>query len=574
MDLSTHTIENNSNKFPNLDFESLQNLSYKIINYSNLGIFLSDFLKKILEVLIDFTRCNSLEIWIQENEKYIHCTLTPKGKKSFQFELVQAKKGNRKKKVPDLPKDSFISRLLVDIIDGRFDSSLPCFSKHGSFWTGNIEDYVKKKLETSDDNNLVDKFYGKYKSIAMIPISGEEGCIGILQMMKKEPNSFQENEIQIYESITQIISLGLTNQKSRLSLRERIKEITCLYEIGRIVNQKISFSEMLQNIVEVLPPAWQYPQITSARILLDSVSYRTPDFQRGDQRQKSNIVVKGEKRGSVEIIYSKKKPELDEGPFLTEERKLIDAVARQLSILVEGWDEKENRTTLEKQLRHADRLATLGQLTAGIAHEINEPLNSILGFSQLVAKTANLPIQIKGDIKKIEKASLYARDIIKKLMLFSKQIQPQTNPVNINKIVTESLYLLQSRCDNAGIKIVYSLTSDLPAIMGDETLLNQVLLNLALNSIQAMPNGGELEIKTSLKNGYIALTVIDTGVGISKEIINKIFMPFFTTKDVDEGTGLGLSVVHGIVAIHKGTLRVESRLDRGTQFEIKLPIKL
>lgn len=574
MDLSTHTIENNSNKFPNLDFESLQNLSYKIINYSNLGIFLSDFLKKILEVLIDFTRCNSLEIWIQDNNKYIHCTLTPKGKKSFQFELIQAKKGNRKKKVPNLPEDSFINRLLIDIIDERVDASLPCFSKHGSFWTGNIDDSVNKKLKTFDDKDSVDKFYSRYKSIAMIPISGEDGYIGILQMMKLEPNSFQENEILIYEGITQIISLGLTNQKSRISLRERIKEITCLYEIGRIVNQKISFSEILQNIVEILPAAWQYTQITSARIFLDGDSYSTSGFQQGDQRQKSNIIVKGEKRGSVEIIYSEKKPELDEGPFLTEERKLIDAVARQLSILVEGWDEKENRATLEKQLRHADRLATLGQFTAGIAHEINEPLNSILGFSQLITKTADLPNQIKGDIKKIEKASLYARDIIKKLMLFSKQIKPQTSPVNINEIVTENLYLLQSRCDNAGIKIVYSLAPDLPAIMGDKTLLNQVLLNLALNSIQAMPNGGELEIKTSLKNGYIALTVIDTGVGISKEIINKIFMPFFTTKDVDEGTGLGLSVVHGIVAIHKGTLRVESRLDRGTQFEIKLPIKL
>jgi len=272
-------------------------------------------------------------------------------------------------------------------------------------------------------------------------------------------------------------------------------------------------------------------------------------------------------------MYLEKKPELDEGPFLAEERNLIDTVARQLSILVEGWDEKENRSSLEKQVRHADRLATLGQLTAGMAHEINEPLNSILGFSQLITKSANLPTQIKRDVKKIEKASLYAREIIKKLMLFSRQIQPQTNPVNINDIVTESLYLLQSRCDKVGIEIVYSLTSDLPTIMGDETLLNQVLLNLVLNSIQAMPNGGKLEIKTSLTNEGISLIVNDTGIGISKEIIDKIFTPFFTTKDVNEGTGLGLSVVHGIVAIHKGTLRVESRLDQGTQFEIKLPIK-
>jgi len=573
VELPVHTTKDNSNKFQSLDFESFQNLSYKIINYSNLGISLNDFLKKILKVLIDFTQCNSLEIWVQDNDKYIHCSLTPEDKESFQFELIPAKAGNGKKKIPNLSEDSLIPRLLIDIIDERFDASQSCFTKHGSFWTGNIDDYVKKKFKPSGDNDSIDMFYSRYKSIAMIPISGEDGHIGILQMMKCEPNSFQENKIQIYESITQTISLGLTNQKSRTLLRERIKEITCLYEIGLIINQQISISEMLQNIVEILPPAWQYPQITSARILLDGDSYSTLGFQQGNQRQKSNIIVKDEKRGFVEVIYLEKRPELDEGPFLVEERKLIDAIARQLSILIEGWDEKENRTTLEKQLRHADRLATLGQLTAGIAHEINEPLNSILGFSQLITKTADLPDQIKRDIKKIEKASLYAREIIKKLMLFSRQIQPQTSPININEIVTESLYLLQTRCDEAGIEIFYSLASDLPAIMGDETLLNQVLLNLVLNSIQAMPNGGKLEIKTSLTNGCISLMIIDTGVGISKEIIDKIFMPFFTTKDVDEGTGLGLSVVHGIIAIHKGTLRVESRLNHGTQFEIKLPIK-
>jgi signal transduction histidine kinase len=573
MELPVHTIEDNSNKLQNLDFELFQDLSYKIINYSNLGLSLSDFLKNILKVLINYTQCNSIEIWIQDNDKYIHCTLTPEDKESFQFEFIYIKDRKGKKKVPNLPEDSFIARLLIDIIDERFDASLPYFTKRGSFWTGNIDNYVKKKHKTSHDIDSVDKFYSKYKSIAMIPISGEDGHIGILQMMKCEPNSFQENKILVYESITQTISLGLTNQKSRTSLRERIKEITCLYEIGLIINQQISISEMLQKIVGILPPAWQYPQITSARILLDGDSYSAPGFQQGGQRQKSNIIVKGERRGSVEIIYLEKRPVLDEGPFLTEERNLIDTVARQLSILVEGWDEKENRSSLEKQVRHADRLATLGQLTAGMAHEINEPLNSILGFSQLITKTENLPNQIKKDIKKIEKASLYARDIIRKLMLFSRQIQPQTNPVNINEIVTESLYLLQSRCDKAGIEIDCSLASDLPEIMGDETLLNQVLLNLVLNSIQAMPNGGKLKIKTSLTNGCISLMIIDTGVGISKEIIDKIFMPFFTTKDVDEGTGLGLSVVHGIIAIHKGTLRVESRLDHGTQFEIKLPIK-
>lgn len=573
MESAKHSIKHNPANDRDHRFDAFRILSYNIINSSNLGLSLSDFLKEILKILIEYSGCDAIEIWVKDNNKYVNCRFSHKGSNSFHYMVEDSKDSMAKGKIPSLNDNSFINRLLIDTITGKYDHSSPYFTKYGSFWAGDIKEYLTLLHEEIQLAVPIDNFYKDCKSLVIIPIIGENDNIGALQMMKRDLYHFTENRTKFYESIVQIISLGLINHQSRFALRERIKEITCLYEISKVVRQQnLTFSEKLQNIVEILPPAWQYPKITSGRIFLDDLIYTTPVFQESSHRQISTIVVDGIKRGSIEIMYSDKRPQFDEGPFLIEERNLIDTVARQISNMVERRDEKENRSKLEEQLQHADRLATLGQLTAGIAHELNEPLNSILGFAQLTIKCEDLSDQVKQDIQKIEKASLYSREIIKKLMLFSRQIQPQTTQLNLNKIIQDGLYLFKSRCERAGIEIKYSLAPNLPILMGDETQINQVLINLVINSIQAMPDGGELEIKTSLKGRYISLMIIDAGIGISNKTINKIFLPFFTTKDVNEGTGLGLSVVHGIVALHKGSIRVESRINQGTQFEIMLPV--
>ncbi|MCK5331405.1 MAG: hypothetical protein KAK01_08355 [Candidatus Marinimicrobia bacterium] len=573
MESLNHNIKHNPTNDGDQRFDAFRTLSYNIINSSNLGLPLNDYINEILKILIEYSGCDAIEIWVKDNNKYINCRFSHKSKNSFQYLAVDFNDSTVKVKIPSLNENSFINHLLIDTITGKYDPSSLFFTKNGSFWTGDIKQYLTSLHAEIQLTSPTDNLYKGCKSLVMIPIIGDNENIGVLSMMKRDLNSFTENGTEFYESIAQIISLGLINQQSRTALRERIKEITSLYEISKVIKQQnLTFSEKLQNIVEILPPAWQYPKITSGRIFLDDLIFTTPVFQESSQRQISNIVVDGIKRGSIEIMYSEERPQLDEGPFLIEERNLIDTIARQISNMVERKDEKENRSKLEEQLQHADRLATLGQLTAGIAHELNEPLNSILGFAQLTIKCKDLPDQVKQDIQKIEKASLYSREIIKKLMLFSRQIQPQTTQLNLNKIIQDGLYLFKSRCEGAGIEIKYSLASNLPILMGDETQINQVLINLVVNSIQAMPDGGELEIKTSLKDKYISLMVIDTGIGISNKMIDKVFLPFFTTKDVNEGTGLGLSVVHGIVALHKGSLRVESRVNQGTQFEIMLPV--
>jgi signal transduction histidine kinase len=359
----------------------------------------------------------------------------------------------------------------------------------------------------------------------------------------------------------------------KLALRERVKELTCLYGIAQVAGRLgISLEEVLQSVVELLPSAWQYPEIASARITLGNAVYQTPRFQENGQKQTADIVVGDQPRGAVEIVYAEQKPKLDEGPFLKEERNLIDEVSRQIALIIERRQAEEDKLNLYAQLRHADRLATIGMLAAGIAHELNEPLANILGFAQLTKKCSGVPAEVMQDIEKIETASLQAREIIQKLLVFARQRPPKKARVNLNQVVQDSLYLLEARCAKEGIDLVQVLCPNLPEITADSAQLSQVVVNLVVNALQSMCGAGRIIVRTQFNEQSVHLIVEDTGAGMSKEVIEKIFVPFFTTKDVGQGTGLGLPVVHGIITAHDGSIEVESKVGSGTRFEIRLPI--
>jgi signal transduction histidine kinase len=161
--------------------------------------------------------------------------------------------------------------------------------------------------------------------------------------------------------------------------------------------------------------------------------------------------------------------------------------------------------------------------------------------------------------------------VIKKLMLFARQMPPQKTQVDLNQVVKDSLYFLESRCAKEGIKVVCQLSSPLPDVIADQSQMTQVLVNTVVNAIQAMPNSGKLTIQTQASDKSVSLIVEDTGLGMEKNIMSKIFQPFFTTKDVSVGTGLGLSVVYGIVTSHGGSIDVDSKVGQGTRIKIKLP---
>lgn len=362
--------------------------------------------------------------------------------------------------------------------------------------------------------------------------------------------------------------------KADIQLRERVKELKCLYDLSRIAWEADNDLEtIVKKTLAILPDAMQYPSMAEASITIDGAVTSTPKFSSCTTFISSPLLVGKKKQGQVVVGYRKPKTGDGRVAFLAEEKKLIRTVAREFALIIKRVESEEEKGQLQMQLQHAERLAFVGELSAGIAHELNEPLGRILGFAQLIKKTGGLDGQQHEDIERIVKASLYTREIIKKLMIFSRQMPRQITAVNLNDIVTNILYFIDVRFVSRQLAITQRLDEHLPPIQADEVQMSQVLVNLITNAVHAMPKGGELVISTKRKGGSISLSVRDTGHGMMAEVRKKIFEPFFTTKPVGQGTGLGLSVVQGIVIAHRGKIQVNSQPGKGTKVEVLLPLR-
>jgi len=550
--------------------DRIRTISIRILTDANRGIPRRLFFQNVVTQLLEFSQCNRAEIWVKHSERHFSCVASRSGEVTFGTQPLP--NGTGPEKTIDMP---VLDRLCHELFQGRFDPSLPGFTAKGSFWTGDHS--APPAFESPASRSAVregGRLESEFPSLALIPIIIEEQRLGLLLLENAEQNAFNAEEIRDFEDICATLGIALAHRRAQVALRERIKELTCLYGIAhQVARPEASLDEILQGIVDLLPPGWLYPEIAKARIVLNGHVFSTADFRVGLSSQTSDIVMHGAKVGFVQLTYLEERPELDEGPFLTEERSLINNVAREVALFYERYQTEEEKTLLQDQLRHADRLATIGQLAAGVAHELNEPLGNILGFAQLTQQTEGLPNPVSGDIAKIVGASLHAREIIKKLMMFARQLPPREEKISLNDIAGEGLYFFEARCAKAGIELVRRFDPDLPEIIADSGQLHQVLVNLVVNAIQAMPKGGTLTVETISERDQVMLSVEDTGLGMTAEVQKQIFIPFFTTKDVDEGTGLGLPVVHGIVTSHKGTIDVTSKADHGTCFEIRLPLK-
>lgn len=550
-------------------------LSNQILELAANGYPRAQFLNDVTQLLIRFSGCCIIGLAFWDGGRQFFCRASQTPEQDFRFKEIPFPKGRDDTIAWSSSKNGAIELLCRDIINKHFNPSLQHFTKNGSFWSGETDKLSIPNLHPSDsDKELGINIHKDSKSIAIIPIDVGQERVGLLEMRSRAYDFFAERQIILFEQMARTIGNALTHRRLHVALRERVKELTCLYGISKLVQQPgISLDYILQETVKLLPPAWLYPEISSAQIALDSQVYITSGFGKAVHKMKADIVVNKKNRGYVEIRYLAERPMLDDGPFLREERHLIDTIAQELSIIVEQMQVEDEKLKLQEQLRHADRLATIGQLVAGVTHELNEPLANILGFAQLATKAPGLADQVEQDIGKIVDAALHAREVIKKLLMSAKDTPLVKNRINLNDLIEDGLYFLKSRCIKSGIELVSNLSKELPNIVADRSQLMQVLTNLVVNAAQAMPHGGRLTISTTIDIGHVLLTIEDTGTGMTDEVQKKIFDPFFTTKDADQGTGLGLPIVHGIITSHGGEIKVESEVGIGTKFIIRLPIE-
>lgn len=241
---------------------------------------------------------------------------------------------------------------------------------------------------------------------------------------------------------------------------------------------------------------------------------------------------------------------------------------------------KEEFESAYKKISQLDRLMAVGRMAAGIAHEINNPLGVISNYVQMLLRNTSLSSEVKIDLMLIEEEILAMMGIIRDLLNFSRESEMKKSFINVGDVLQKTVSLLKFQFNSQSIKLLEKYDDRLPCIYADPNHLQQVFLNILLNSVQSMPEGGELELRTTWGNGrgrkqsrgWVAVECSDTGIGIDAKDLDKIFDPFFTTKGMGIGAGLGLSISYGIIKEHGGNIDVRSRPGEGTSVKITLPV--
>ncbi len=251
----------------------------------------------------------------------------------------------------------------------------------------------------------------------------------------------------------------------------------------------------------------------------------------------------------------------------------LGAICSSVNEMAAAVEEREKRLEAfaQRQIGQSEKLAAIGRLAAGVAHEINNPLTGVLTFAHLLKEKPHMTEEDHEDLDLLVKETTRVRDIVRSLLEFSRESASDRRDLDLNDLVRSTIRLLESQKLYRRIQFEVELEAAPVLLVGDAGQLKQVLLNLLLNACEAMPEGGALTVSTAIEHEGVRLEVADTGCGIPAEHLDAIFDPFFTTKPVGSGTGLGLSVSYGIVQQHGGTIRADSAPGRGTRFVVRLP---
>lgn len=354
-------------------------------------------------------------------------------------------------------------------------------------------------------------------------------------------------------------------------LNERIKELTCLYAVSSfIANCNLDdLHPTLHAISRSLQGALLYSDEASVEIKVEENI-----FFAGDKSGEKVFLISAIKAfnvpiGSIKVGYSKVK--FTANSFLNEEKQLLHKVASEIGNLYERKQIIEKEVWSRRQVERADRVSILGEITAGIAHELNTPLANILGYSELLKEQFKTNKSALNDLDKIMNSAIYSREVVKKLMFFSCDMPHQMELTNIAPIIKDAISLLKPNFSKKAISCLVHIPDENIPFRVDSIQLTQVIFNLVINAIYFSPEKGTIHVYVTQNQTQIIIEISDEGTGIATEKGDNIFNPFFTTKPVGEGSGLGLSVVHGIVKSHKGSIKHKRNSPKGTIFTISFP---
>jgi len=409
-----------------------------------------------------------------------------------------------------------------------------------------------------------------------IPCRAQKRVIAVLGLGKTVEGDFLTSEdVELLQTLAGYLGIAIQNARLYASLEQKVAEYERLKDFNENIVESINVGVLAVDLADRIE-SWNSQM---------EVMYALPRWQ-ALTRPLSEVFP----ASFVEEFYRvRQNPGIHNLykfrlPTPTGEGRIVNVaiaplVTKKFNVIgrLIIMDDITERMELESQLSQADKLSSIGLLAAGVAHEVNTPLAVISSYAQMLSKQLQGDPQKSGLLEKITRQTFRASEIVNNLLNFSRTSGTEFTDVDVNKIIADTLALLEHQFKISKIQVQDDLSGHLPLIHGNAGRLQQVFLNLFLNARDAMANGGTLRVSTT--NGEaVSVTVADSGTGIAQEHIHRIYDPFFTTKTApkegqqNRGTGLGLSVTYGIIQEHAGKIRVESRPGEGTTFYLDFPL--
>lgn len=460
------------------------------------------------------------------------------------------------------------------------------------------------------------------QAVVGVPIYWQERFLGVLDVQHAAPHTFGPEDIAILERFAPLAAAALENARLLTAERERRQVAETLQRAAAVLGATLELDEVLNLILQQLQQVIPYDSASIQRLrgdsleivagqgfadsaavtgLIFSLAPNFPNWRVVEEKTPVTFADVGQRYpvfqsdadtyGSGHIRSWLGVPllfrdqvigmlALDRAtvrPFTPDDCELALSFAQQAAMALENahlyndlQQQMEQLKQAQMQLVQSAKLAAVGELAAGVAHEINNPLTNVLGYAELLLQDKPDDHPDLADLRTITAEAHRARDIVRNLLDFARQTRPQRQRTNINQITRQTLSVVRYHLEKNDIVITEDYAAELPLIYLDEGQIKQVLLNLITNAAHAMPDGGTLRLRTRRTGDEVAVAVTDSGAGIPPELEERVFDPFFTTKPV--GTGLGLSVSLGIVQSHGGRIAVESEVGLGTTLTVWLPV--
>ena len=374
------------------------------------------------------------------------------------------------------------------------------------------------------------------------------------------------------------------DQRTRLvhDLGERVKELTALHRTARLLHGRREPEELLQEVIDLFPPAWQYPNITAARIGFDGLDVRTPGFAPSEWTQRAEFTTATGGAGFIEVVYREARAAEVEGPFLAEERVLINSLAGLLAMYFERIHAEDERLRLEAARHGAEEASRAkDEFLAMLSHELRSPLNVMLGWIRMLRNGQLDGPAVSRGMEILERNIKLQATLIEELLDLSRivagKLTLELGPVDLAELTSFSLDASRPAFQTKGIEL-HAALQPVGRVMADQQRLQQVISNLLANAVKFTPEGGRIDVRLESAGGQMArLTVTDTGVGIGPDLLPHVFDRFrqgdSSVTRQHTGLGLGLAIVRHVVEMHQGAISATSDgLGLGATFSVTLPL--